>query len=212
MPPLFTCNIYIVRCISNEVQGAIIGFMAETHDIVITSEKLNQAFDTVRAESDLFTTIVNAPFLQMHVETGLMFLGIIVLLQVDKQAGMVDRVALSNTELAKNTTDVSYVPFSEIRIPLDHSENIIARAIRTGQPQDTTDWKFLFEPALTPEQARINQASGGIAYSMVYPLTAGDGGAVIFSYFQYPSEIGAPQHTFMREYAAIINKKLSQES
>lgn len=186
--------------------------MAATHDIVITGEKLENAFNAVRADADLFTSVVNAPFIQMHVETTLMFLGIIVLLQVDKDAGMIDRVALSNTELAKNTTDVSYVPFNKIRIPLDHSENIISRAVRTGEPQDTTDWKFLFEPALTPEQARINQASGGIAYSKVHPLSSRDGGALIFSYFQYPSEIGAPQHNFMREYAALIDKKLSQES
>lgn len=186
--------------------------MAATHDIAITTDKLEAAFTAVRANADLFTTVVNAPFMQMHVESALMFLGIIVLLQVDKAAGMIDRVALSSTELAENTKNVSFVPFNKIRIPLDHSENIISRAIRTGEAQDTTDWKFLFEPALTPEQARINQASGGIAYSKVHPLSARDGGALIFSYFQYPSEIRAPQHNFMRDYAALVDSKLSQES
>lgn len=149
--------------------------------------------------------IVNAPF-EFKVAATFLFLGIIVLLTVDEDGQQISRVALSNTELAKNTTDVSYVPFNEIKIPVDHPENIISMAIRTGQPQDTTDWKYLFEPALTPEQARINQASGGIAYSAVHPLpNAERGGAMIFSYFQYQQNIGSPQHEFMSQYSSMVN-------
>lgn len=186
--------------------------MASDHPIDLTPERLASAYDIVRADSDLFTSIVNTPFLQLRMETAFMFLGITVLLQVDKENGAINRVALSNTELAKNTTDVSFVPFHEIKIPLIHDENIISRAIQTGEPQDTTDWKFLFEPALTPEQARINQASGGIAYSAVYPLKSRDGGAMIFSYFQYLSEIGNSQKEFMRDYVALVDKKLAEEA
>jgi hypothetical protein len=140
-----------------------------------------------------------------------LFLGIVVLLQVNKKTGEIDRVALSNTELAKNTTDVSYKKFDEIKIPLDDKTNIIATAIQTGEPQETDDWQYLFTPVLTPEQARINQASGGIAYSAVYPLKSRDGGALIFSHFQYSENIGTPQHEFMEKYTALVDEALSSK-
>lgn len=159
-------------------------------------------------DSELFNTIVNAPFQTNQMETALLFLGIIVLLLVNKETGQIDRVALSNTELAHNTETVSAIPFIDIKIALNHRSNTIAQAIATGEPQQTTDWKTLFTPALTAEQARINQASGGIAYSAVYPLQARDGGALIFSYFQYSQSIGRSQSAFMERYRAIVEQYL----
>jgi len=176
----------------------------------IDYDVLEQLLQGAKDDAELFKLVVNAPFDTYKVETAFLFLGIVVLLLVNIETGNIDRVALSNTELAKNTTDVSYVPFEEIKIPADQTVNIIARAIQTGEMQDTTDWKFLFTPALTPEQARINQASGGIAYSAVYPLKARDGGAMIFSFFQYPEKLGNEQHEFMRNYAKIVNRQLMQ--
>jgi len=171
---------------------------------------LEKILTSAPTEQDLHMAIVNTPF-DFRVATAFLFLGIIVLLKVNKKTGTIDRIALSQTELAKNTTDVSVVPFSAIKIPLDHQENIIATAIRTGKPQDTIDWKFLFEPALTPDQARLNQASGGIAYSAVYPLKGfGDGGAMIFSYFQYMHNIGNAQHEFMDQYSSLVARILSK--
>jgi hypothetical protein len=160
-----------------------------------------------QTDAMLFEAIVDAPF-EFKVETALLYLGIVVLLQVNKRTGVIDRVALSNTELATNTTNVSFVPFEEIKIPLDYGQNIIAKAISTNTPQETTDWEYLFVPSLTGEQARINQASGGIAYSAVYPLRARDGGALIFSFYQYKHEIGVPQHTFMKTYARLVDECL----
>ena len=180
----------------------------ESAQPTIDYDVLTQALRGAADDAELFRLIVNTPFDTHRVQTAFLFLGIVVLLFVNKETGNIDRVALSNTELAKNTTDVSYVPFEEIKIPVDHSENIIARAIQTGEPQDTTDWKFLFTPALTSQQARINQASGGIAYSAVYPLKARDGGAMIFSFFQYPENLGDEQHAFMKRYAEIVSRAL----
>lgn len=159
-------------------------------------------------DKELFDAIVNQPFLTHKVQTALLFLGIIVLLQVNKKTGTIDRVALSQTELAKNTTDVSAKRFEDIKIPLDYKGNVIAKAIKTGKPQETTDWQNLFSPELTAEEARMNQASGGISYSAIYPLTARDGGAMIFSYFQYLQDIGDPQHVFMQSYSRLVNDSL----
>lgn len=169
-------------------------------------KKLISESDSTETRNKL---IVNSPF-EYKVAATFLFLGIVVLLLVDDDGKYINRVALSNTELAKNTTEVSYVPFNEIKIPVDHHENIISLAIRSGKPQDTTDWKYLFEPALTPEQARLNQASGGIAYSAVYPLVnVKPGAAMIFSYFQYQQHIGSPQHEFMERYSSVVNDLLA---
>lgn len=176
--------------------------------VTLDCAQLKKSLDSAD-DSDLYARIVNGPF-DHKVETAFLFLGIIVLTLVNPETGIIDRVALSDTELAKNTTEVSLVPFDEIKIPVSHAENIISKAIQTGIPQDTTDWKFLFMPALTAEQARINQASGGIAYSAVYPLAIPTGGALIFSYYQYSHDIGEQQRDFMERYAELVGLRLSK--
>lgn len=179
--------------------------MLDPDNPVIDYAKLRSILELANNLADLKQAIVNAPF-QFKMETAFLFLGIIVLLLVDKEEGTINRVALSKTELAENTKNVSVKKFEEIKIPLGHQENIIAKAIETGQPQETTNWKDLFTPALSEEQAKLNQASGGIAFSAVYPLKGfPDGGAMIFSYYQYGSEIGQPQKRFMEEYSRIVS-------
>lgn len=170
---------------------------------------IRSTLEGAKSQSELYHGVVNAPFFY-KVETAFLFLGIIVLLIVDKETGLIDRVALSNTELAENTTTVSVKPFHDIKIPLDNEDNIISKAIRTQEPQNTTDWETMFTPALTGEEARLNQASGGIAYSVVYPLkTVKNGGAMIFSYYQYPQEIGKQQQEFMENYSSLASEVLS---
>ena len=171
---------------------------------------LKKALAACKGDAELFECVVNAPF-AFKVETTLLFLGIMVLLLVDKDTGQIHRIALSQTEQAKGTTDVSVKRFEDITIPLVDPQNIIAKAIRSGEPQETSDWKYLFVPDLKPEAARLNQASGGIAYSAVYPLVGvRDGGALIFSYFQYPEYIGRAQHDFMKQYSQIAAAALKR--
>jgi hypothetical protein len=167
---------------------------------------LLQAAET---DQELFKIIVNAPFRHLKVETAFLFLGIMVLLLVDKEAGTINRIALSNTDLAKATKEVSAKKFEDIKIPLGHRKNVIARAIDSGEPHTTIDWHELFVPALTASQAQVNQANAGIAYSAIYPFTARDGGALIFSYYQYPENIGEAQKEFMERYAALVNAELA---
>ena len=159
-------------------------------------------------KEELYNKIVNAPF-EYRIETAHLFLGIIVLLIEDKNEKVINRVALSDTELARYTTTVSKIPFNDIKVPLDDKSNIIAKVVRTGKPDKTTDWKYLFTPALTAEQARINQAGGGIAYSFVYPLSSKDPrGALIFSYYQYPENISNEHNEFMGSYSEIVSSVL----
>ena len=162
--------------------------------------------DTSNREA-LYRQVVDAPF-TMKVEMALMFLGIVVLLLVDKKSGVINRVALSQTDLAEGTKKMSSIPFEDIKIPVDQPENVIAITIKSGKPHVTTDWKYLFTPALSAEHARLNQAGGGIAYSCVYPLTVNDGGALIFSYFQFEGKFKPEQRQFMRAYTDMVDTRL----
>lgn len=175
----------------------------------IDYKSLEDTLARASSDGELFQSIVNAPF-DFPLEAAQLFLGIIVLLLVDKKSEEVHRIALSQTELARRTTDVSSKPFHDIIIPLSDPDNIIAHAIKTKSPQETTDWKFLFTPSMREEAARINQANAGIAYSAVHPLKARDGGAMIFSYYQYKHGIGDPQHVFMERYSALVDAALGR--
>jgi hypothetical protein len=165
-----------------------------------------------QSREQLFQAVVDAPF-EYPIEAAELYLGILSLTLVNKKTGMIDRIALSDTELAKDTTSMSAKRFEDILIPIDYEENIMARAIRTGEPQDTADWQYLFSPALTAEEARLNQAAGAIAYSAVYPLlTKEPAGALIFSYYQYPEKIGKDQQTFMKAYTKLVSERIGELS
>lgn len=178
--------------------------MTQTKDSYFAG--LTRQLTAANDKSQSLQTVVDAPFTN-PVEAARMGLGIVVLLVLDQKTGIIHRVALSNTELAKGTTDVSVKKFEDIEIPLDATDNIIARAIRSGKPEGTADWHYLFTPALTAEEARLNQAGGAIAYSEVHPLTNG-GGALIFSYFQPLSGADSLQRRFMDFYSDQVSKHL----
>jgi hypothetical protein len=159
-------------------------------------------------KDSLFTAIVNDPFAH-KADMVLMGIGIIVLLVSSKTDGMIHRVALSNTELGEATQRISLKKFEDIKIPIGATDNIIAKTITTGEPHMTPDWRYLFTPALSPEQARLNQAAGGIACSHVYPIRYASGqGALIFSFYKEPNEIGRLETDFMREYSYIVSEIL----
>jgi len=177
-------------------------FLNQLDDIVC------RASQNPKSDARLFEAIVNAPF-HDKIRATEMDLGIVVLLLVNRAAGTIDRIALSDTEQAAGAVKMSEKPFKEIRIPVGYKDNLIAEAIETGRPQYVSDWKFLFAPALGSHAARFNQAGGGIEFSAVYPLKARGGGALIFSFYQIHANIGAEQYSLMEQYAALVDKYLS---
>ncbi|GAC1386916.1 MAG: hypothetical protein NVS1B7_6700 [Candidatus Saccharimonadales bacterium] len=168
--------------------------------------------DEATSIDKLYQAIVNTPFID-ELEAAHMFLGIVVLLLVDTQSQTINRVALSDTRLAKNTLKMTVKPFNDIKIPLGYHDNIIAEAIASGSPVGTTDWRYLFEPILTPEEARFNQAGGGIGYSAVHPILLDAlQGALIFSYYQYPEQLQSTQKDFMQHYTSLVSEYLASQS
>lgn len=170
--------------------------------------ELRSTLDATEARH-LTRAFVNAPFTYKR-QMVLLGIGIIVLLISNRQDKFIHRVAISETELAEGTLKISYKQFREIKIPSVNEKNIIAQAIRTGEPRMTDDWQYLFTPALSPEQSRLNQAGGGIACSYVYPLIFGeDSGAMIFSYYKEPLQIGKTERDFMEAYSGIVSERIA---
>ena len=172
-------------------------------------DKLKIALVTPKDDLGLFRAIVNAPFDQKP-KAAFMFLGIIVLLLVNKEKGTIDRIVMSDNEMTEDINKVSVIPFKKIKIPLNDKDNIIARALATGIPQNTTDWRFIYSPVLNPDEAHINQASSGISYSAVYPLEVRDGGALIFSYYLFSGHVGNKQLEFMKKYTKLVANVLNE--
>ena len=157
---------------------------------------------------DLQDAIVNAPFID-KLRAVQLDLGIVVLLLVDEVTGLINRVALSDTELAKGAVSVSAKSFYDINIPLDDKNNCIAEAIRTVNFTQTHDWKYLFTPVLTAAEARMNQAGAAIGCSVVHPIAVSNKrGALIFSFFQPPEHINEKHYLFASRYAKAVTNVL----
>jgi hypothetical protein len=170
---------------------------------------LEHLLSSMHSDRELFEMIVNGPF-HNKLHTTHLDLGIVVLLLVDKEGRTIDRIALSDTEPARWAVKMTPMPFHDIKIPLDDETNILAKAIKTAKPQKTSDWKYLFTPALSPEAARFNQAGAGIACSYAYPLPgARDGGALIFSFYQPLDHIQIKHLDFMEKYSEKAAKALA---
>lgn len=171
--------------------------------------ELHGLLKLAKTDESLYDAIVNSPF-KAKVKGFPLGLGIIVLLLVNKKEGTIDRIALADTEQAQGAVEYSVKPFHDIKIPLRDRKNIISKTIIKDEPQQTTDWQYLFTPALSSEEARFNQAGAGIATSIVYPLHGRDGGAIIFSYFISPDDITQEHRQFMQKYSNLASKYLSR--
>jgi len=156
--------------------------------------------------------VVDAPFAD-KIHAVQCDLGITVLLLVNKKTKTIDRIALSNTELAKKALEITAVPFHEIKIPVSSTSNAIATAIHTQKLQKVSDWKYLFTPVMTAKASRFNQANAGIGCSMVVPLhDCHDGAAMIFSFYQQPEKINHRHVDFAKAYAALVGDLLRTRS
>lgn len=171
-------------------------------------EELESLLASANTGEDVYNKVVNAPFSAKSKGIPL-GLGVVVLLLVNNETTTIDRIALSDTEPARGAVEYSVKPFHDIKIPKNHQKNLIARAIRSGHHQMATDWRYLFVPALTAQEARFNQAGAGVATSIVYPLVDTlDGGALIYSYFIPHDQISDQHHQFMSRYSELVARHL----
>lgn len=170
-------------------------------------KELHRLLATAGSGTQLYKAIVNAPF-HDQLRAIQMDLGIVVLLFSNRTTGTIDRIALSDTYSAQGAVRMSAKPFEKIKIPLGHKTNLIAKAIASGKPQQTDDWRYLFVPALTARQAHFNQAGAGIECSLVCPLPGKKEGAMIFSFYQPLANIQAEHYAFIEFYIELVARQL----
>lgn len=182
--------------------------MMNTKEIDAFAAACTEAIQQAASGGELFDAIVNAPF-HGKLQATYLGLGIIVLLIRNEETGTLDRMALSRTDRAESVEEISVKKFDEIRIPLDASENALIQAIDRDDFKIVSDWKYLFIPALSSQEARLNQAGAAIDCSVIYPLSGYDrGGAMIFSYFEPLSKLTNNHHRFMRTYSRACAEAL----
>ena len=123
-----------------------------------------------------FKTVVQRIVDGLLLELGYLDLGyrIIVLSLLDEDKKVLRRISLSQTAEAERALKASAVPFHDIEIPLDCSDNFMVKAIAQNKPYITHNWTDLFKPVLKPEQAFENQTASGIKTSIVYPVVVRD--------------------------------------
>ncbi len=116
------------------------------------------------------------------------------------------RVALSRTPEAQAAVDASPVPFHDIMIPIDATDNYLVKAFLDKKPYVTTDWKDILSPPLRPAEARGNQVAAGIHTSMVFPiiLKGKAVGTVIFSMVKDRDEVTKEEMDLIAGFTDIM--------
>jgi hypothetical protein len=171
--------------------------------------ELKRILEAAKSETQLYESIVNAPFYNKRVTT-MMGLGFLSFVLINRTTKTIDRIAISKTDLAQGALDITVKPFRDLKVPIGYKGNAVAEAIRSGRYQQTNDWDYLLKPSLKPEEARLNQAAAGIASSFVYPLTgAKNPGAIIFQYFITLDKIESVHREFMFRYTKLVSQALS---
>jgi len=183
-----------------------------TEEIKDFIEECNKSLPEATDKTELYSRIVNTPFLHRK-ETTLLGLGIVVLLLKNTADQTIDRVALSKTEHADGAQAISVKKFEEIRIPLAACNNVLVQVVLQDEYKFVTDWKYMFIPVLTAEEARLNQAGAAIDCSVIYPLSDfPEGGCMIFSYFEPMGRLTTAHHKFMAGYSTACAKALGNHT
>jgi hypothetical protein len=188
----------------------IIGMKSDVDHPIMDYTKLQASLrlDSAKSEVTCFSAIVDAPFVY-KTEAALLFLGAIMLALVDKERKVLQAKAISQTDFVKDMERMAGAPADAITQPYDADENLVVKAIKSGKPQGTSDWGVLMSPAVPAAPARLIQASGGIAFTSVYPLKGvGTGGALVYSFFRRDVSDVAGQNDFMRRYTALVSELL----
>lgn len=171
---------------------------------------LKKILDGAKNKDDLFYKIVNAPFSDLR-HTTTLGLGVLTLCLENKKAGTIDRISMSDTDMANGARDITVKPFNDLIVPMDYKGNIVVEAIRSGHYQQTSDWHYLLTPVLKAEESRMNQAGAAIATSFVYPLiNTRPRGGIIFHYFVTMDKISNDHHNFMFRYIKLVSQALNK--
>lgn len=141
-------------------------------------------------------------------ELGYLNLGyrVIVLILHNKEKNILKRVSLSQTDEAKRLLATTTIPFPQMDIPLNATENICVKSFTTQSPQYTTYWPDILTPPFTPEEAIKYQQLVQIKSSMVFPVVVHGKslGVLIFSLLKYREEVSADEEDLIRGFTDVV--------
>ncbi len=153
---------------------------------------------------DLVQKIVDS----MLTELGYLNLGykIIVLALINKEKNLLERISISQTDEARRALSVMSVPFHDVKIPLNASNNFCIQAVNTNSPQTTHQWIDLLTPMYTQEEAKYIQELAGIKTSLIYPVTYHNSpqGVMIFSLNKEEEEVTVEERDLIRSLTDIV--------
>lgn len=167
---------------------------------------------TLKAEKScrkaLLNLVAQAPFSHDR-EMALLFLGFISFFVLDDEGKTILPGGVTDNDYYHESIANYPFEFSKYTVPMSATDNSVVQAIDSGKPVVVSSWETIRRPNIEEGYAGLNQASGGIGCSVVYPLKGKVKGAVMFNYFQYPEAIGDEQETFMRRYADLVSRVLA---
>lgn len=156
----------------------------------------------------LYHAIANAPF-DHDRDMALLFLGFISFFVLDEEKQAVVTGSFTDNEYFQHSVaDHNFDP-TTYKLPLSLTDNALVKAITTGKPVSSDNWDNFKRPEIEEGIARLNQAAGGIGYSVVYPVAGKIKGALIFNYYQFPESIGDLQSDFMARYSNLVSSALA---
>jgi hypothetical protein len=172
-------------------------------------KELEQALLAAKTDrATLYKAIVEEPFVHDRA-MGLLFLGFISFFVLDDEQQMIVVAAATDNEYYHQSVDNYDFKLSDYKLPLTATDNSVVRAITTGEPVSSDNWDSFRRPQIEEGVARLNQADGGIGYSVVYPVAGKIKGALMFNYYQFPEAIGAAQEGFMQRYSELVSAALA---
>lgn len=170
--------------------------------------KLRQALEQAKTAPALYDCVVNQPF-QQQLAAAYLFLGFMVLFLVPPGKKFIKLAATTDNDYYRQSVSgYSFTP-SKFQLSLTKdTDNDIVKAVLTGEPQTTSDWRKLRRRWADPEQTSLNQASSGIAWSVMCPLDVPAGGVLMFSFYQFDGSPGEQQQQFMKQYCDLVSEYL----
>lgn len=131
---------------------------------------------------------------------------VIVLSLLEEDKKVLRRIAISNTQSAEKFLHATPIPFKDIIIPLDASENLSVRAINERKRFVTGEVSDVLLPALSHEWVDSFQKTLGIKTTIVFPIIAKDKplGSLIFSLSKEQNLISDEEWSVLDSYVGAV--------
>ncbi|HXF91035.1 MAG TPA: GAF domain-containing sensor histidine kinase, partial [Candidatus Nitrosotenuis sp.] len=184
------------------------------NDITASNSKFKSIFESIwRIEKAVLETTSFEDATKQVVNIILTELGyinygyeviVLSLLETDKR--VLRRIAISNTQSAEKFLKATPIPFKDIIIPLDTTQNLSVKAINERKMFTTTEVADVLLPALSRDWVAGFQKSLGIKTTIVYPIIAKEKvlGSLIFSLSKEKEKISEEEWSVLDSFVGAV--------